>query len=231
MNKPTHPFLFAIVISALCTACGNDKKIASTAAIVQDDRVHISTGSESEDIIAIQNASATIEAYPVDNSCAGPFRIGDEIPEKAEGFAKIESLEKKMLPNGKIYETPVYIYEIGNEGYVKVTPQYDTIANCTNDKIGEIFVYSDLFLTDKGVGAMSSVEEFASAYSDFHIRYEPDDKLFIVETPQLNNVQFIIDNEYCQGEDTVFTSNKSCYLQVSDFQKASYFTAIRIIKH
>ena len=60
---------------------------------------------------------------------------------------KIESLEKKMLPNGKIYETPVYIYEIGNEGYVKVTPQYDTIANCTNDKIGEIFVYSDLFLT------------------------------------------------------------------------------------
>ena len=70
----------------------------------------------------------------------------------------------QAVQRADIYETPVYIYEIGNEGYVKVTPQYDTIANCTNDKIGEIFVYSDLFLTDKGVGAMSSVEEFASAY-------------------------------------------------------------------
>lgn len=131
------------------------------------------------------------------------------------------------MPTEEVREIPVYIYEIGNEGWVKVTPQYDMTIGCVNDKIGEIFVYSDLFLTDKGIGAMSSIAEFTVAYPDFHIRYECKAKLFVAETYQLKNIQFVINDKYYQGDDTILTSAE---LQISDFRKDSHFTKIRIIK-
>ena len=111
---------------------------------------------------------------------------------------------------------------------MKILPQYNTTSACVNDSIGVILVYSDLFLTDNGIGAMSSIEEFAAAYPDFRISYSGKTKLFVVETPRLKNVQFIIDNEYYQGDDSVPASNESVGLQVSDFRKETYFTAIRI---
>ncbi len=227
-------FLSAISILVLCSACGNGKEIASAVAVLKDERVPILTesgdGEGGADVVD-PNEFATIEAYLVSDSCAGPFRIGCGIPEEEKGFVRTESHEIYTFPSGKTNEIPVYIYEIGNEGRVKVMPQYDdTIAGCVSDKIGEIFVDSDLFLTDKGIGAMSSMEEFVAAYPDSHISYMCDAELFVIETPRLKNVQFVINSEYYQGDDAVLASNGSVELQAADFRKESYFTAIRIIK-
>lgn len=49
-------------------------------------------------------------------------------------------------------------------------------------------IYSDLFLTDKGIGAMSSLEEFAANYPDFRIRYMREAGIYVAETQQLKNV-------------------------------------------
>ena len=57
-----------------------------------------------------------------------------------------------------------------------------------NRKTNEILVYSDLFLTDKGIGAMSSLEEFAANYPDFRIRYMREAGIYVAETQQLKNV-------------------------------------------
>lgn len=216
----TKPLLlFAVIALAACPACGSGR-----------------SGNDRNDKIAFppvaaarQNDSASVNTYLIADNCAGPFRIGALIPDKADGFVMTESKEDRSDSEGGIRETSVYIYEIGNEGWVKITPQYDFPAGRATGRIGEIFVYSDLFLTDKGVGAMSSIEEFAAAYPDFRIRYEREAALFVVETPRLKNVQFVIDDEYYQGGDAVFTANESCELQTSDFRKESYFTAIRII--
>lgn len=232
----TRSFLLVITVWAFCSACGdngNNTASVSAAASVQDECAPVCAESEAGEggaVVAEQNDEfGTPEAYPVADSCAGPFRIGAEIPRKIEGFAVTESREEKTLPNGETREIPVYLYEIGNEGWVRVTPQYDPVTGGVNGKTGEIFVYSDLFLTDQGIGAMSSIGEFAAAYPDFRIRYAGEAELFVVETPRLGNVQFVIDDEYYQGDDAVRTSNESCELQVSDFRKESYFTAIRII--
>lgn len=234
MNIRKLSFLFTIAVLEICPACGNgrgnSKETASDVTVVKDERVTIFAENDVEDkAIAIeQNESYAAKAYTIADSCAGPFRIGSGIPEKVEGFVRMDSHEKKTLPNGDICEIPIYIYEIGNEGRVKILPQYNTTSACVNDSIGVILVYSDLFLTDNGIGAMSSIEEFAAAYPDFRISYTGKTKLFVVETPRLKNVQFIIDNEYYQGDDSVPTSNESVGLQVSDFRKETYFTAIRI---
>lgn len=239
MNMWKDLFLFAIVVLALCSSCGNGRDngkkttSASTATVAHDDCAPIfaeSEGGEGGAVAAEQNEVDAVEAYLIADRCAGPFRIDTVIPEKLEGFDVRKSQEEKILPTGETREIPVYIYEIGNEGWVKVTPQYDATTGCTTGKTSEIFVYSDLFLTDKGIGAMSSLEEFAAAYPDFLIRYVRDAKLFVAETQELENVQFVINDEYYRGDDATLASNESVELQVSDFEKESYFTAIRIIK-
>ena len=58
-----------------------------------------------------------------------------------------------------------------------------------------------------------------------------DSELFVIETPRLKNVQFVINSEYYQGDDTVLASNGSVELQAADFGKESYFTAIRILNN
>lgn len=221
-------FLFAIAVLSLCSACRNGRETTytTTAIVAHEDSATIFAEREDGAVVAEQNEVAAVGAYRIADRCAGPFRIDAVVSENMEGFDVTKSQEEKILPTGETREITVYIYEIGNEGWVKVTPQYDT----TTGKISEIFVYSDLFLTDKGIGVMSSVEEFAAAYPDFHIRYARDTELFIAETQELKNVQFIINNEDYRGDNTSLSSSESVELQVSDFNKESYFTAIRIIK-
>lgn len=223
-----------LVIIVLCvTACGNEKKAKSVTAPIRDENVPVFSETKTdEDIIVAshKNELAAVNNYTVSDSCAGPFKIDAVIPEKIEGFIVIETKEEKILPGGERYEIPVYIYEIGNEGWVKVTPQYDTATGCATGKTSEIFVYSDLFITDKGIGAMSSVEEFATVYPDFRISYDRDAELFVAETQELKNVQFIIDSEYYRNDVAIPTSCESVGMQVSDFKDKSYFTAIRITK-
>ncbi len=238
MNIKSLSFLFIITVLVYCSACGNSRNngneiaSASSASVAQEDCALIFAECEAEDdeTVVEQDVLGTIKAYLVSDSCAGPFRIGAGIQEKIEGFDVTKSQEEVILPIGEICEIPVYIYEIGNEGWVKVSSEYDATTGYITGKISEIWVYSDLFLTDKGIGAMSAVEEFYVAYSDFLIRYLSDAELFVAETQQLKNVQFVIDNEYYCGDSATLSSGKSVELQVSDFRKESYFTAIRIIK-
>lgn len=145
---------------------------------------------------ASQTDAVVADAYLISGGSAGPFRLGDVIPYSVAGFVMRESDEEKAGLEGETVMVTAYVYEIGNEGWVKVTPQYDpATGQVNNDRIGEIFVYSDLFLTDRGIGAMSSIEGFAAAYPDLSIRYADDEELFIVETPQLPCVQFLLERE------------------------------------
>lgn len=235
-------YLFEAIVIAACSACGvggnhgngTDGNIASEPAVTAQnepgyaiphliaDRNYNSEKNDSTASAAVvaQNDSVTVAYYPIADSCAGPFRIGASVPGEVEGFVLTASYEDREGATTKI---PVYTYEIGNEGWVRVTPQYDS-TGCATDKIGEIFVYSDLFLTDRGVGAMSSVEQFAAAYPDLDIRYADEDGMFIVESPRLRNVQFLLESEYYIGAERNSAPN------VSDFKEESYFTAIRIVR-
>lgn len=180
-------------------------------------------------VVADDDTSAS-GPYLISGNSAGPFRIGAPIPDKVDGFVVSESIEDKVDSAGMAIGVPVYIYEIGNEGWVKVTPQYDKQSGCVSDRIGEILVYSDLFLTDRGIGAMSSIEDFAAVYPEYQIRYDCPSGLFVMGAPGLKNIHFVIDGEYYQGEDSILTSDNSVDLQISDFSKKTCFTSILLFE-
>lgn len=213
--------LGALIITA-STAC------RSGDACGNDVGSNIEIEAEPADVAA-HDDSAMVEFYLISDSCAGPFNLDAPIPDEVEGFEMTESVEDRVLSDGKLINIPVYRYEIGNEGWVRITPQYDlTTGGDMADRVGGIFVYSDLFLTDRGIGAMSSIEEFAASYPDFKIRYAEDENLFIVETPQLRNVQFLMEGECFAGEDQTPSSGVLDGLDVADFKENSCFIAIRI---
>lgn len=235
MDMKIRLSLFVVTIFVFCQSCvdgkSNANEVVSATAVSVMDTDSVTIFIEDEDEVAVAGQKVAVRTYLITDSCAGPFVIGSRIPDNVNGFTVTVSGEEKTLETGEIREIPVYIYELGNEGWVKLTPQYDMATGCVRDRTGEIFVYSDLFLTDRGIGAMSSIEEYAAAYPDFHIGYARESELFVVETPCLKNVQFIIDSEYYQGGDTLLLSSESVELQVSDFRKETCFTAIRIINN
>lgn len=179
--------------------------------------------------MATQNNVVPDDLYLITNGSAGPFTLGAPVPDRLEGFLVTEATDSKIDSEGQTFRLPVHIYEIGNEGWVKITPRHNPAKGCTTGEIGEIFIYSDLFLTDRGIGAMSSVEEFAAAYPDFTIEYSDFEELFIVSAPQLRNVQFLINDDCYNGARPIPSQQSSEGLKTSDFKANSCFTAIRLI--
>lgn len=211
--KPT--FLFEVITIAACSACGAGGNNSNRS---NDDIAP-------EPVAVVAQADSVVAApYRIADDCAGPFHLGAAIPARAEGFVATEWHD----PDGGTPEIPAYVYEIGNEGWVRITPQYDPATGRANDRIGEILVYSDLFRTDRGIGAMSSVEEFAAAYPDFRIRQADEEGVFVVETPRLRNVRFLLQGEHYIGPTPDETSNAPAEPKVSDFREGACFTAILI---
>lgn len=205
----------AIMFSSACN--GRDKEVKADVT---------PSGSTFEIDSALVN-----RAYPMTNVSAGPFSLGAEIQDTIKGFEVEKSIECKTVAHGVEIEIPIYTYHIGNEGWVRVTPQYDTATGQVSNSIGEIYVYSELFMTDKYIGAISSLENLASVYPDINIRHIGEDDMYAVVTSQLPNVQFLLIGEHYIGSEH---GSNSCFhrkLDVSDFEENSHFYAIRISQH
>lgn len=214
----TPPYLYIAIIAAAGPACGTHSN---------------NTGDHSNAVCASASATTpsdtdTTAPYLIAGNLAGPFRIGATIPDSVAGFIRTDYTENAQMREETPTATPAYVYEIGNEGWVMITPQYDPATGHANDIVGDIFVYSDLFLTEKGIGAMSSLKDFASAYPDFNIRFDPGNDCFIVETHQIYNVQFLLQSEHYTGSADDLASSGSAGIRISDFKENAFFTAIRI---
>lgn len=210
MNKTPAYLLAALAAANIAPACGTrgsgdmniSRETPGPAVPASADTVCPATGLP--------------EAYLITDSCAGPFRIGAAIPDSVSGFTLSRSEETVTLPDGTAARVPAYTYEIGNEGWVRVTPAYDPATGLSDGRVGRILVYSDLFLTDRGIGAMSSVRDFADAYPDLHVDPSGDDGLSAFHTPSLPDVWFLIDSDLETGG------------PVYGFDETACFTAIRL---
>lgn len=206
--------VIALVLSSACN--GRDKEMKHDITV-------------SGTTFAMDSALVS-RAYPMTNVNAGPFMLDAVIQDKMDGFEVEKSTVCKTLSDGAEIGIPVYTYYIGNEGWVRITPQYDTVTGQARNNIGEIYVYSELFLTDKCIGAVSSLEEFASVYPDISIRYIDEDDMFAIVTSQLPNLQFLLEREHYIGTDHDSDSSARRKLNVSDFKESSRFCAIRICR-
>ena len=165
--------------------------------------------------------------YAVTDSCAGPFKIGQAIPDSVAGFTMAETMVN-TIAEGESYDVPTYIYKGMDGESVKITPVYDTVNGRFTDKIGEIIIDSNLFRTEKGIGIKFALNEFLGAYPDSRIWFTHESDMYVIDTPQLKNVQFILDGNDYQGTDPRLSSTEPVMLDASDFKKNAKIKSIRI---
>lgn len=167
------------------------------------------------------------KTYVITDSCAGPFKIGEAIPDSVTGFTTTKTMVN-IVAEGEPYNVPTYIYKSDDDESVKLTPIYDTATGRFTDRIGEIIIDSNLFRTDKGIGIKFALNEFMGAYPDSRIWFTHESDMYVIDTPQLKNVQFLLDGNDYQGTDPRLSSTNPVMLDAADFKKSAKIKSIRI---
>lgn len=150
------------------------------------------------------------------------LNIGDTIPEKIDGYKLVKSV--KVVEEGQ--EQPIIkVIENGNE-LIQISPAFDIENQKFNNKIGEILIFSDQFKTNENIGVNSTIEDFISAYPNYHIWYTYITDNYIIENEH-KNVQFLLDEKNYIGKEDLYESDM-IELKKEDFAKNSKIKAIRI---
>lgn len=176
-----------------------------------------------------ESASETeAKVYAITDSCAGPFKIGEVIPDSLTGFTMTDTMVNTVV-EGESYDIPTYIYKGEDGESVKITPIYDTATGKFTDRIGEIIIDSNLFRTERGIGIKFALNEFMGAYPDSRIWFTHESDMYVIETPQLKNVQFLLDGKDYTGMDPRLSSTELVMLDAADFKKGAKIKFIRIL--
>ena len=148
--------------------------------------------------------------------------IGNTMPEEIVGYKLIKSV--KTLEEGN-EEPIVKVLENGSE-VIELSYAYDSVNEKFTNKIGEILIFSDIFIATNNISVNSTIEDFIANYSKYSIWYSYVSNIFVIETKN-NNIQFLLDENSYIGKSDLFESDM-VELKKEDFIKNTKIKAIRI---
>jgi len=170
---------------------------------------------------------STEQKYLITNNGVDIFLIEQKIPDQTDGYLINKSIDIRT-EEGEDFEIPVYTVSEDGEEVLNIELQYDYYEENYLDRIGNIYILSDKFKTAERIGLHSSIEEFIAVYPDFLIWYSYISDRYVIETKQLDSIQFILDgNDFTDEAGPTFDSDMTI-LKPSDFKKDSKIKGIRI---
>lgn len=163
-------------------------------------------------------------AFSLKSNQAGPFTIGDTIPDSSEQF----TVRKEQRPGseGMPRQQTVYLVSQNGANLVMLTPGYDPESQSYTNTITEIIALSDRFKTEDGIGVGSTIDEFTSTYSDYKLWYTYVSDRFVLETPQ-HDMQFLLQEKDYTGGEINFESEITP-LKIENFDSESTIHKVRI---
>lgn len=162
--------------------------------------------------------------FTLKSNQAGPFIIGDAIPDSSEQFA-IQK-EQRPGPEGTPPQQTIYIVSQQGNKLAMLTPKYDSENQSYTNTIAEIMVLSDRFKTEEGIGVGSTIEEFTSSYTDYNLWYTYVSDRFVLETSQ-HSMQFLLQKKDYAGGEINFESEITP-LKIDNFNSESTIHKVRI---
>jgi len=171
-----------------------------------------------------------------DDKLIQPKQLG-KIKMASHADFKTNKLEIDKI--GKTYREVVYGEEGDTSFKYKLMRNDTAIINFSltrneigkeTDIIGEIQIFSSIYRTEKNIGVGSVLSDFVKAYPTNNIWYTYISGMFVIETKELENIQFII-------EDTGFIGDKKKLgnggdmdvLSIKDFNPSSKIKSIRML--
>lgn len=167
-------------------SCGGDNHEENTEETT-DTSTMVTEVTEEPEIIN----SILIEPYHV-----GIFSIGQIVPTLPE---ELKSRKGNLTVSDEGEETTYELCIIFNNLEDLVDLQLEENANLHyEDKtVTEMIVHSNYYETSAGIHVGSTIQDFIEAYPDYTIWYTYISDRYVMETPALENVQFMLDgNDY-----------------------------------
>lgn len=162
-------------------------------------------------------------SYALSSNTAGSFTIGGTLPDSSGTY----TLREERRP-GQEGPPPQTVYRVSKDGaeLMTITPKYDIETQAYTDQIAEIIVTSKRFQTEQDIGPGSTIEEFTAAYPKAKVWYTYVSDRFVLETPQYENMQFLLRAEDFTGE--VNPQGEITPLNVDNFREGATIRAVRI---
>ncbi len=173
------------------------------------------------------------DKYLITNTSVYGYKVGEEIPATSKNeFSKVRKETRiKGTEEAQLEEETVYILNEDSEDLLEFFPIYsenNRYEHSSFPNTGWISVVSKKFKTAKNIGIGSSIDDFIKAYPDYSITfcYYAIYCSHYIETKELPNVLFVLDEDNCVKEDEVIT--EFLPLKRSHFKKTARIRAIFI---
>ncbi len=163
----------------------------------------------------------------ITKNAVGKFRIGRTVPGR-ESVAPLTISREKITTTTEEgpYEETVYVLKDKEKILLQIKPEFDYETMQYNQKTAEIIVFSDHFLTEKGIGVNSTLEDFLTAYPDYKLWYTYVSGMFVLETTE-PGLQFILDPKHFKGDVSNATSEITT-LEPTDFKSGAKIKQVRL---
>jgi len=186
MNKRTS-VIAMVLTGSILAACG--------AAENTDSNTTATDSIQTETVIEEEESEETSFNWVITSEGAGDFTPGDQVSQLSDDY-RIEKEMRSFWEEGDEYVVPIFKVIVGGEVVVELHGDSDAGEDPT---IMELFVISEQFKTEKGIGVGSTIEEFIETYPDYSLWYTYISGRHIIETDEVA-AQFIINEEDVDGE-------------------------------
>lgn len=208
------PFIIAPIF--LVFSCGSPEEEVTEELV---DEV-------TEDLVE-DEPEEVINSIVISSKNVGLFTVGAEVPNlpselKIRQFVAREESEGELGP-----ELTHNVIFNQLEDVLELIMDHQMDDEHHEDKnIQEMLVLSNYYETAKGIGVGSSIEDFQEAYPDAHIWYTYVSDRYILETDEIQDVQFYLDGADCNITPTGETDAED--IDLIDFNVGSKIQKIRV---
>lgn len=125
-------------------------------------------------------------------------------------------------------EEPSYSVISGKQTILTIIPELDNETGKFTKTVSEINVLSNVYKTSKNIQVGSSLKDFIQKYPKYKIWYTYVSNRYVIETGELNNIQFEINPKSYKGSKKGLTNSDTKTLRLTDFQPNATITSIRV---
>ena len=180
----------------------------------QDKQLSLKTNAKNQN---------TSNANIVKAGSIGDIALGDNINSLNENYV----LERTAKTDEEGGNYTVYKVYRNKNLLFKMVPKFDENYEQT-DLIGEIEIFSSDYKTTKKISVGSTLEDFIEAYPKYSLWYTYISDRFIIDTEELELVQFQIeDSEYIGNKDSIANSDR-VMLERNKFKQKAKIISIRV---
>ena len=207
MKQLTYFVLIFALLSL--TNCGNKEKASKGEG-----------EKEPTEMEKLAEANKDLEKKTFKITTAGAEILNEE--GKIDEMFKVPPFKIKMKAKKEMQE--------GTEVTVRTATIFKNDEKIAMRYNGQIDLLSDDFETEKGIKIGSTIEDFAKAYPDYKIWYTYVSGKYVIETPTLPDVQFILDPLSFTGDENMLNESDMIELNMGYMDKNGKITTIKVFE-